>query len=68
MSVSSSLAGAVFRFRQSGFGAFLAKSWQRLAPPLTVTRRFYGVKVCVDLRDHAIWWASAARRACWIRM
>lgn len=62
MSVSSSLAGVVFRLRQSGLGASLAKAWQRLAPPLTVTRRFYGVKVCVDLRDHAIWWASAARR------
>lgn len=62
MSITTSFAGAVFRLRQSGLGAFLAKAWQRLAPPITVTRRFYGVDVCVDLRDHAIWWASSARR------
>jgi FkbM family methyltransferase len=62
MSITTSFAGMVFRLRQSGLGAFLAKAWQRLAPSVTVTRRFYGVDICVDLRDHAIWWASSARR------
>lgn len=62
MSIASSVAGMLFRLRQNSVGAFMARMWQRFAPPITVTRRFYGVLVCVDFRDHAIWWASSARR------
>ena len=48
--------------RATGIGSKLARLWQRLAPEFVITRTFYGVKVCVDFRDHAIWWASDSRR------
>jgi len=40
----------------------MAKLWQRCTPEFTLRRRFYGVDVYVDFKDHAIWWASDTRR------
>lgn len=62
MSISGTFSKAAFVVRGSGIGQTLAKAWQRLAPSFVIVKRFYGVEVCVDFRDHAIWWASDARR------
>jgi len=62
MSIARKLYQAVFSFRQSALGTGLAKSWHRLAPPIPVWRKLYGVHVCMDLRDSLYWWAVDAKR------
>src|SRR5436190_22032952 len=46
------------RIRDGALGAFLARTWRKLVPPIKVWKKIYGVEVCLELRDHLIWWAS----------
>jgi FkbM family methyltransferase len=43
--------------RQGPFGEGLAKAWHKLAPPIYIWKKIYGLDVCLDLRDSLIWWA-----------
>jgi FkbM family methyltransferase len=46
------------RIRGGVLGEFLARTWRRLIPPITVWKKIYGVDICLDLRDHLFWFAS----------
>jgi FkbM family methyltransferase len=45
------------RVREGSLGEILAKAWHKLAPPINIWKRIYGLDMCLDLRDGLIWWA-----------
>jgi len=52
---------AVFFLREhTRLGVWGAGAWHRFMVPLPVTKKFYGVKVCLNLRDGLLWLATAA--------
>jgi FkbM family methyltransferase len=50
------------KVREGPLGGFAAKAWHKLAPPIPVWKKIYGVDVCLDFRDSLIFWASDSRR------
>jgi FkbM family methyltransferase len=62
MNIAGRLRQAAFDFRQLPPGIALAKLWHRFAPSIPVWRKFYGVYVCLDLRDSLYWWAVDAKQ------
>ena len=47
--------------RQGRVGELAAGIWHRLAPPIPIWKKIYGVNVCLDLRDSLIFWARSSK-------
>ncbi len=62
MSLQKSIYDFAYKLRQQPLGNFLANTWHRCAPSITVRRKIYGVDVCMDLRDSLYWWGVAPER------
>ena len=56
MSLRTRVYDFAYWLRQRPLGNFLANTWHRIAPTITVSRKIYGVEVCMDLRDSLYWW------------
>lgn len=48
----------VGKARQGWFGTLAAKAWHKLAPPIPVWKKIYGVSVCLDFRDSLVYWMA----------
>jgi FkbM family methyltransferase len=46
-----------WKIRGTELGARMAKTWHKLAPTIHIWKKFYGLYVCLDLRDSLVWWA-----------
>lgn len=61
MKFGAILSKIAFTIRHTSIGPLLANTWHRLAPRYTIVKRIYGLDVCLDLRDHAIWLATTTQ-------
>ena len=50
------------KVRQGWAGEFAARVWHRLAPPIPIWKKIYGVDVCLDFRDSLVYWAADSRQ------
>ena len=46
------------KLRQGKCGEFFAKAWHKLAPPIPIWKKIYGVNVCLDFRDSLVFWVT----------
>ena len=52
---------ACFVRNKTRAGEKLASAWHRWMPPIPISKRFYGLKVCLNLRDGLLWLGSSAK-------
>src|SRR6185437_7835604 len=58
MGLAKPLYKIAWNIRQGPLGEGLAKAWHKLAPPIDIWKKIYGLDMCLDLRDSLIWWAT----------
>lgn len=50
------------KVRQGRVGEMAARVWHKLAPPIPIWKKIYGVDVCLDFRDSLVYWAADSRQ------